>query len=200
MSKVASGFSTVFGAVFSWVIFPIAMVLILHYFVFQAYHVIGTSMVPTLHETDYLIISKLGHTQALIQKTFGQNATYIPKRGQVVVFRYPDEPSKIFVKRVIGVPGDRVVIKGGKISIFNKEHPDGFDPDTKYEVPDTTTLSNTPSGILDETIPNGQIFVVGDNRSPGGSFDSRQWGNLPSSYIIGNAVIRLLPLDQVKIL
>jgi signal peptidase I len=59
------------GAIFSWIIFPVAVVLILHNFVFQAYHVLGTSMVPTLHETDYLIISKLGYTQALVERMFG---------------------------------------------------------------------------------------------------------------------------------
>jgi signal peptidase I len=195
LSNIASGFSSVFGAIFSWIIFPVGVVLILHNFVFQAYHVLGTSMVPTLHETDYLIISKLGYTEALVERTFGKNKLYIPARGQIVVFRYPKDPSKVFVKRVIGVPGDRVVIKNGAVTVYNNEHPDGFNPDTGYEGKDTATLIDT-----DETVQAGNIFVMGDNRTPSGSFDSREWGELPSSYIIGNAVLRLLPLDQVKIL
>jgi len=195
LGKIASGFSSVLGAIFSWIIFPIAVVLILHNFVFQAYHVLGTSMVPTLHETDYLIVSKLGYTQALVQRVFGQNKKYIPSRGEIIVFRYPKDPSKVFVKRVIGLPGERVVIKDGTVTVFNKENPNGFNPDKGYEKSDATTLGST-----DETVQTGNLFVMGDNRTPSGSYDSREWGELPSSYIIGNAVLRLLPLDQVKFL
>lgn len=195
LSNIAGGFSTFLGAIFSWIIFPIAVVLILHNFVFQAYHVLGTSMVPTLHETDYLIISKLGYTQALVERIIGKDKKYIPARGQVIVFRYPKDPSKVFVKRVVGVPGDRIVIKNGTVTIFNNEHPDGFNPDKNYEAKDTATLIDT-----DEVVQAGFVFVMGDNRTPSGSYDSREWGELPSSYIIGNAVLRLLPLDQIKIL
>jgi signal peptidase I len=195
LQTVAKGFGAVLAVVFSWVIFPLAIVLILHNFVFQAYHVLGTSMVPTLHESDYLIISKLGDTQSMVERWFGQSHQYIPGRGQVVVFHYPKDPSKIFVKRVVGLPGDRIVIKNGQVSIINKDHPNGYNPDTGYEANSTTTLIDT-----DQTVQAGNIFVLGDNRTPGGSYDSREWGELPSSYIIGNAVLRLLPLDQVKIL
>jgi signal peptidase I len=195
ISSIASSFSAIFGAVFSWIIFPIAVVLILHNFVFQAYHVIGTSMVPTLHDADYLIISKVGYTQALIERSFGQDKKYIPARGEVVVFRFPKDTSRVFVKRVIGLPGDRVVVKNGSVTVYNGSHPNGFNPDTGYEKSDTTTLIDT-----DETVQPGNVFVMGDNRTPNGSYDSREWGELPSSYIIGNAVLRLLPLDQVKVL
>jgi len=194
LGDVANGFKAVLGAIFSWIIFPVAVVLILHNFVFQAYHVVGTSMVPTLHETDYLIISKVGNTASLIQRTFGSNTQYIPPRGQVIVFHFPKNPTQIFVKRVIGEPGDRVVVKGGNVTVYNKDNPDGFNPDTKYEKSDTVTLEDT-----DEIVQPGNIFVLGDNRTPNGSYDSREWGQLPSSYIIGNAVLRLLPLDQVRI-
>lgn len=195
LQSIAGGFSSILGAIFSWIIFPVAVVLILHNFVFQAYHVIGTSMVPTLHETDYLIISKLGYTQALVERAFGQDKKYIPARGQIIVFRYPKDPTKVFVKRVVGLPGDHIVIKNGTVTIFDKAHPAGFNPDTGYESKDTTTLIDT-----DEVVQSGNVFVMGDNRTPSGSFDSREWGELPSSYIIGNAVLRLLPLDSVKIM
>jgi signal peptidase I len=195
LSNIAGGFTSVLGAIFSWVIFPVAVVLILHNFVFQAYHVLGTSMVPSLHETDYLIISKLGYTQALVERVFGQNKSYIPARGQIIVFRYPKDPSKVFVKRVVGLPGDHVVIKGGAVTVYSKDKPAGFNPDTNYEKADTATMIDT-----DEVVQANNVFVMGDNRTPGGSYDSREWGDLPSSYIIGNAVLRLLPLDQVKVL
>lgn len=195
LQQVAGGFRVVAGAVFSWIIFPIAVVLILHNFVFQAYHVLGTSMVPTLHESDYLIISKLGHTKALVSRVFGQNDVYIPERSEIIVFHYPKDPTKVFVKRVIGTPGDRVVIKSGQVTVFNKDNPDGFNPDAKYEPQDTATFIDT-----DQVVQDGHVFVLGDNRTPGGSYDSREWGELPSSYIIGDAVLRLLPLDKITIL
>lgn len=195
ISGIAHGFSTVFGAIFSWVIFPIAVVLILHNFVFQAYHVIGTSMVPNLHDADYLIISKIGNTEAAIARAFGQNKPYIPARGEIVVFHFPKDPTRVFVKRVIGLPGDRVVVKNGAVTVYNAEHKDGFNPDKGYELKDTVTLIDT-----DEVVQPGNVFVMGDNRTPNGSYDSREWGELESSYIIGNAVLRLLPLDQAKTL
>jgi signal peptidase I len=195
LGAIARGFTGILSGIFSWIIFPVAVVLILHNFVFQAYHVLGTSMVPTLHDTDYLIISKVGYTEALLGRTFGKNNPYLPARGQIIVFHYPKDPTKIFVKRVIGEPGDHVVIRNGIVTVFNSAHPNGFTPDTSYEPQDTQTLIDT-----DVTVQTDNLFVMGDNRTPGGSYDSREWGQLPSSYIIGNAVLRLLPLDQVKIL
>ncbi len=195
ISGIAAGFMAVFGAIFSWIIFPIGVVLILHNFVFQAYHVIGTSMVPNLHDADYLIISKVGNTQAALGRAFGQDAKYLPPRGQIIVFHFPKDVSRVFVKRVVGLPGDRVVVKNGTVSIYNAQHKDGFNPDKTYETAATTTLIDT-----DEVVQPGNVFVMGDNRSPNGSYDSREWGELPSSYIIGNAVLRLLPLDQAKTL
>jgi signal peptidase I len=118
----------------------------------------------------------------------GQNKQYIPARGEIIVFRYPKDPTKVFVKRVIGLPGDRIVIKNGSVTVFNKANPNGFNPDTKYEKSDTTTLIDT-----DEVVQAGNLFVMGDNRTPSGSYDSREWGELPSSYIIGHAVLRLAP-------
>ncbi|HEV2355553.1 MAG TPA: signal peptidase I [Puia sp.] len=194
LANIASGFASVFAAIFSWIIFPIAVVLILHNFVFQAYHVLGTSMVPTLHNTDYLIVSKLGYTETELARALGHNSDYIPKRGEIIVFHYPKDPTKIFVKRVVGLPGDHVVIKNGSVTIYDSAHPGGFNPDVNYEPSGTQTLIDT-----DVVVQPVELFVMGDNRTPGGSFDSREWGELPSSYIIGNVVMRLLPLDQVKI-
>lgn len=196
LSGIASGFGAILGALFSWIIFPIAVVLILHNFVFQAYHVLGTSMQPTLQNADYLIISKVGYTQALLARDIlHKNDPYLPARGEIIVFHYPKDPTKIFVKRVIGLPGDHIVIKNGTVTVFNKANPNGYDPDKDFEPAGTQTLIDT-----DEVVQQDNLFVMGDNRTPGGSFDSREWGELPSSYIIGDAVLRLLPLDQVKIL
>jgi signal peptidase I len=194
LQLTANRFGDVFGAVFSWLIFPIIIVFILHFFIFQAYHVVGTSMVQTLQNSDYLIVSKLGDTEAQIGRTFGhKNDLYIPQRDQIIVFHFPLDPTKIFVKRVIGLPGDRVVVKSGKVTVYNAAHPNGFDPNTGYEPAGTVTLIDT-----DVTVKPGNVFVMGDNRSNGGSYDSRQWGQVPSANIIGDVVLRLLPLDQIK--
>lgn len=193
---IADRFTTIFGAIFSWLIFPIFIVLILHFFIFQAYHVVGTSMVPNLRDTDYLIISKLDDTRSMIGRALGHSGDiYIPSRGQIIVFHFPLDPTKTFVKRVVGLPGDRVVVNNGVVTLYpGGDMSKGYNPDTKYETKGTITLIDT-----DEIVKTGNVFVMGDNRSDGGSYDSRQWGQLPSSYIIGNAVLRLLPLDKVTV-
>ena len=195
LQKTANAFTSLFAAIFSWIVFPILIVLVLHNFVFQAYHVVGTSMASTLQPSDYLIISKVGYTKALVERAFKKDAKYIPARGEIIVFHFPRNPSEVFVKRVVGLPGDRIVVKNGSVTIYSKAKPNGFNPDTQYEKTETVTLIDT-----DEIIAAGSIFVMGDNRTPGGSYDSREWGELESSYIIGNAVLRLLPLDQAKVL
>lgn len=185
-----AGLSSLFFNILNWVVIPIVIVFVLHYFVFQAFHVVGSSMNPTLHDADYIIVSKTSKTISELE-----HKTYIPTRYEVVVFHYPKDPSLIFVKRVIGLPGEHVVVKDGHVTVFNQANPNGFNPDIEtYKRAADTTLGN-----FDDVVPQGQIFVLGDNRLPNGSFDSREWGFLPSSYIVGNAVIRLLPLDQFRI-
>jgi signal peptidase I len=186
---IADTMKTIFWGFINWVAAPLLIVFILHNFVFQAYHVDGSSMTPTLHTADYMIVSKVENTFA---KLTGK--AYIPRRHQVVVFNYPQDPSLIFIKRVTALPGERVVVKNGTITIYNTEHPEGFSPDDdSFERSATYT-----EGDVDEVVPEGNIFVVGDNRLPSGSYDSREWGMLPSKDIIGNAVIRLLPLDGFR--
>ncbi len=186
---IADTMKTIFWGFINWVAAPLLIVFILHNFVFQAYHVDGSSMAPTLHTSDYMIISKVENTFA---KLTGK--AYVPRRHQVVVFNYPQDPSLIFIKRVTALPGERVVVKNGTITVYNTEHPEGFSPDD-----DSFERSATYSeGEVDEVVPEGNIFVVGDNRLPSGSYDSREWGMLPSKDIVGNAVVRLLPLDGFR--
>ncbi|MFI5240505.1 MAG: signal peptidase I [Candidatus Saccharimonadia bacterium] len=185
-----SRLSGVFFALLNWIVIPLIIVFILHNFVFQAFHVVGSSMNPTLHDADYIIVSKLGKTISS-----AEHKDYIPTRYDIVVFHYPKDPSLIFVKRVIGLPGEHVVVKNGQVTVYNAANPNGLNPDVEtYQRAANTTLGN-----FDDTVPQGDIFVLGDNRTPNGSFDSRDWGFLPSSYIIGNAVVRLLPLDQFRL-
>jgi len=179
---------SIFSFILEWLIIPAGIVAFLHFFVFQAYHVVGTSMVPTLQDQDYLIISKVEASWMRLSHPADSKNAYIPKRDQVVVFKYPARPSVVFVKRVIGLPGDRVVVRDGKVTVYDKAHPAGFNPDTSHQVSDPITLGN-----VDEVVPPGNVFVLGDNRTPNGSFDSRDWGFLPSNDIIGTAAFRLWP-------
>lgn len=188
-ASIADTLKGLFWGFINWVAAPLLIVFILHNFVFQAYHVDGSSMAPTLATADYMIISKVENSLARLK---GQ--PYVPRRHQVVVFAYPKDPSLVFIKRVTALPGERVVVKNGVITVYNSEHPDGFTPDDdSFERAAAYT-----EGDVDLIVPEGAVFVVGDNRLPGGSFDSREWGILPSEDIIGNAVIRLLPLDGFR--
>ncbi|HEX7259742.1 MAG TPA: signal peptidase I [Candidatus Saccharimonadia bacterium] len=174
----------------SWIVIPGGMVLLLHFYVFSAYHVVGSSMTPTMHNSDYLIVSKVDKTIAAIK-----GEPYIPKRNQIIVFHYPKQPELDFVKRVVGLPGERVVVKDCKVTVYNTEQPNGFNPDLTHEISGTCTEGEEFNGA----VPNKTIFVLGDNRMPGGSSDSREWGFLPSYDIVGNAVLRLYPLDGFRI-
>jgi len=189
-ASLADTIKTIFWGSVNWVAAPLLIVFILHNFVFQAYHVDGSSMAPTLHTADYMIVSKVDNTIAMLT-----GKAYVPRRHQVVVFAYPKDPSLIFIKRVTAIPGERVVVKDGTITIYNAENPNGFSPDDDSFVRAATFTE----GDVDEVVPEGSVFVVGDNRLPSGSFDSREWGMLPSNDIIGNAVIRLLPLDGFRL-
>jgi|GEM_PF-4135291 len=167
------------------VIIQIAGNLFIYNFVGQAYHEIGVSMSPTINEQDYMLVSRT-------EFAFG-GSSYVPKRGSIVVFHFPLDPSRVLIKRVVGLPGDHLVITNGSVTVSNSQNPKGFNPDSSYEPKGTTTLINT-----DETVQLGNVFVMGDNRSDGGSYDSRQWGQLPLSYVIGIAKYNLLPLQNAK--
>lgn len=188
-NPVAQAFGAFFGYwIVSWLLVPAAMVLVLHYFVFSAFHVVGTSMLPTLQDSDYLIVSKVQRTGALLA-----HEDYIPGRGQTIVFHYPKQPDLDFVKRVVALPGERVVVRNCNVTVYNRQSPNGITPDVGHEIYGTCT-----QGDIDESVPAGNIFVLGNNRTPGGSSDSREWGYLPSHDIIGNVVARLYPFGSVR--
>jgi len=163
-------------------------------FVFQSYQVDGPSMQTTLQNSDHLIVWKVGKTWANIT-----HQHYIPNRGDVVVFNEPgladlgQDGSKQLIKRVIGKPGERVTVKDGVVTVYNKDNPDGFQPDKI--LPYGNVITNTP-GNVDVTLGEGQVFVCGDNRT--NSLDSRVFGPVDSKYIVGKLVLRVLPLNSAK--
>ncbi len=170
--------------------------LLLTAFVFQSYEVDGPSMEATLENHDRLLVLKLPRTFARITQK-----PYIPNRHDIIIFNTTavhvlgeGEKSQL-IKRVIGLPGERVVVKDGHVSVYNSEHPAGFDPDegTNYQqnLPDVTT------GDVDITVPKNELFVMGDNRV--NSTDSRIIGTVPASDVVGKLVFRIFPLSDAQV-
>jgi signal peptidase I len=172
----------------------LCVALLIIAFVFRSYQVDGPSMESTLHNADKLIIWKVPRTWA---KITGHD--YIPSRGDVVVFsqqglsEFSQQDSKQLIKRVIGLPGDRVVVNNGVYTIYNKTHPEGFDPDRV--LPYGKNIPAT-SGNIDIILGEHQIFVSGDNRPD--SLDSRAFGPIDADQIVGKLVLRVFPVGQAK--
>lgn len=173
----------------------LCVALLIIAFVFRSYQVDGPSMETTLHNADKLIIWKVPRTWA---KITGHD--YIPSRGDVVVFsqeglsEFSQQDSKQLIKRVIGLPGDRVVVNNGVYTVYNKEHPEGFDPDRV--LPYGKNIPTT-SGNIDITLGEHQVFVSGDNRPD--SLDSRAFGPIDADQIVGKLILRVFPVGQAKV-
>lgn len=182
------------GGIFSFLAtLAVAFVLVqvINAFFFQSYKVFGSSMVPTLHDGDRLIISKMGKTGAKVR-----GKDYQPKRGDIIVFVDPQRSDLQLIKRVIGLPGERVVVKEGKLTVYNAENPNGFNPDTHGDY--TADLPES-SGENDVTVPEGHLFVSGDNRAGSNSLDSRnELGTVPEELVIGTLQVRIWPLNDAK--
>jgi len=166
------------------------LAFVINQFIFQSYEVFGQSMTPTLDQGDRLIISKVSKSWNSLW-----NNEYFPGRGEIVVFKNPRNNATQLVKRVIGLPGDRVVVEAGQITVFNDENPEGYNPDEAHELDLATT-----DGKVDIVVPGGEIFVVGDNRIPNGSYDSRspELGTIPVVEVVGELVLRIFPLNDAK--
>lgn len=163
-------------------------------FVFQSYEVDGPSMEQTLQDSDRLIVLKTGKTAARIT-----NSDYIPKRHEIIIFvkhglaETGTTNDRQLIKRVIALPGERVVVKEGKVTVYNDEFPQGFNPDADQSYSGTIGFT---SGNIDIQVPQGEVYVMGDNRS--NSLDSRVFGPVPSKDIVGKLVFRLFPLNKAE--
>lgn len=163
-------------------------------FVIQSYQVDGESMESTLQHNDRLIVNKVPRTWARITKN-----PYIPNRGDIIVFNQMGvfdirgSDNKQLIKRVVGLPGERVVVENGTIMVYSDENPAGFNPDIDggYEIERT----NSP-GKVALTLNSDEIFVAGDNRP--NSEDSRYFGAVKSDHIVGKLVMRILPANNAK--
>jgi signal peptidase I len=168
------------------------LAIVITIYIFQSYVVFGPSMESSLSNGDRLIVLKAPKTWAKIRGKY-----YIPRRGEIVVFNRPNAikysgDDKQLIKRVIGLPGERVVVKAGKLTVYNKEYPQGFSPDDTGNW--ATAIKTTPIDT-DTIVPENSVFVCGDNRS--NSLDSRSFGSIDSDSIVGVATIRFLPLSSM---
>lgn len=179
-----------------FVIFVVCVIvgtLLINTFVFRSFSVTGPSMEQTLYTGDRLIVNRLPVTMAHLQ-----NNSYTPKRGQIIVFKNPlyspGSEDMNLVKRVIAFAGERVTVKDGTLTVYNKEHPQGFHPDDNWDGPGSPT-----SGDTEVTVPEGSIFVAGDHRQGSYSLDSRNGlGTVPLYDVIGPVSLRLWPLTKVQ--
>lgn len=162
-------------------------------FVVQSYQVEGQSMQPTLQDNDRLIVDKWHRSWARITKH-----NYIPHRGDIIIFNqsgigYAGAASKQLIKRVIGLPGERVVVKDGKVTVYNSQFQNGFNPDALGLYLPSTPIT---AGNVDIRLLDDEIFVLGDNRA--NSEDSRYFGPVNVEQIVGKLVLRIVPLDKAK--
>lgn len=193
-NKKSSGFKSVISTLLIFIAAPVIAVL-LTAFVFQSYEVDGPSMQNTLQNRDRLIVWKFSKTISKLT-----NNDYIPKRDDVIIFVKKDMfedgtgSEKQLIKRVIGLPGERVVVADDRITVYNKEHPDGFNPDLNHKY-SGFIVKPTP-GNIDLVLKEGQVFVSGDNRT--NSLDSRFFGPVSADDIVGKMVLRIYPFNSFE--
>lgn len=157
----------------------LVMVFLVRTFIAQPFVVNGASMEPTFHTNEYLIVDQLSYELRE------------PKRGEVIIFRYPLIPSRYFIKRVIALPGETIKVNGTQVEIKRPGE------DT-FTVLDEPYIEFEKESYVETTLANDEYFVMGDNRLA--SLDSRSWGPLKESFIVGKAFVRLFPVSKIDFL
>jgi signal peptidase I len=159
------------------------IVLPIRYFIIQPFYVKGASMEPTFHDHQYLIIDEIGYR-------FHQ-----PVRGDIVVFRYPHNPQEYFIKRIIGLPGEKIQIREGQIYIYNTDHPEGKVLDESQYLDNNIKTFASSEDII--SIASDEYYVLGDNRSA--SKDSRSFGAVNRSFLTGRVWLRGWPFKTATV-
>ena len=159
-------------------VISLLIIVPIRYYVAQPFFVRGASMEPAFHDGEYLVIDELSYR-------IGD-----PDRGEVIVFRFPLNTSQFYIKRIIGLPGETVRIKDNQVTISSKG--EEIILDEAWYLADEVT-----AGEIEVTLNDEEYFVMGDNRSS--SSDSRRWGALRDSFIVGKVFIRALPFNKFKI-
>lgn len=161
------------------IILSLIIILPIRYFIAQPFFVRGASMEPAYDNGDYLLVDEVSYR-------FSE-----PERGEVIIFRFPGDQSQFYIKRIIGLPNEQVAVSNGIITIINSEYPAGFALQEDYLTEDT-------AGEVSIKLGEDEFFVLGDNRNA--SYDSRAWGILPRSNIVGRAFLRAWPIRSAGIL
>lgn len=170
------------GSLVLYTLVALGLALFIRFFIAAPYIVQGASMEPTFQDLNYLIIDRVSYN-------LGE-----PHRGDVVVFDLPQNTSKALIKRIIGLPGETVIIQGNTVTIVNDAHPQGF----QLEEPYVDAANFGGASNVHTTLGPDQFFVLGDNRNV--SADSRVWGTLPREDIVGRVFLRLFPLGGIGVL
>jgi signal peptidase I len=180
--------------VFLW---ALVIIMPIRVFLFQPFFVQGASMEPNFDDGDYLIINEFGYKQTDVKlgdvNFFKVGSFKEFQRGDVIVFRYPKNPSQFFIKRVIGLPGEQVKVENGKVTIYNKENPQGLLLDEKQYLP----AGLVTNGAVERKLSGDEYFVMGDNRQF--SHDSRAWGAVNKDKIVGKVLLRAWPLTKANV-
>jgi len=164
-----------------------AIFVVLFLFVVQIHEVNGNSMLPNFHNHEYVLTDKLTYK-------FRE-----PQRGEVIIFKAPPQPREEYIKRLIGLPGEKIKIQNNKVIIYNEKHPEGFVLNECYLGDGVVTKGKTaiPPNVI-VPIPEGYYLVFGDNRED--SSDSRHWGPVKKEMIVGRAVVRIWPPTAFSII
>jgi len=170
----------VFKEIVKFTLLALVIVIPFRAFVAQPFIVNGSSMDPTFNTGQYIIVDRL---------TYHFSS---PDRGDVMIFKYPNNPKEYYIKRLIGLPGETVSTKDGIVTIKNKENPEGIVLDDSFVI-----KAHKTSETFNITLGEDEYFVMGDNRAK--SSDSRTWGPLDEKYISGRALIRLVPVTKISI-
>jgi signal peptidase I len=179
------------------VLLAFVIIVPIRVFLFQPFFVQGASMEPNFEDNQYLIINEFGYKETAVglgSKTLVDIRPFREMTRQIpIVFRYPLDTSKYFIKRIIGLPGEKIEIKNGAVKIYNRDNPDGFELDESAYLGKNVKTN----GDIVLTLNDQEYFVMGDNRMF--SSDSRTWGPVPKKDIMGKVLLRAWPLDKISV-
>lgn len=177
------------------VVLAFLIIVPIRVFLFQPFFVQGASMEPTFENNEYLIVNEFGYKKTPVNIGSENIFTVSPfknlERKDVIVFRYPKNRSQFFIKRIIGLPGEKIELKEGRITVYNNDFSEGFVLDESDYLDESVKTLGSVSMVLKED----EYFVMGDNRMF--SSDSRSWGPIKKSDVIGKILLRAWPLTRI---